>query len=81
MCFKICTQSASQIEKMLGSKAGSFHRIIKPDVLKSVCRNVWSKVGSNPDILVAQDGIIQLVSTVKKGVSIIINLNIFDFIP
>ena len=79
--LKFARKSASQIEKMLGSKAGSFHRIIKPDILKSVGRNVLSKVGSNPDILIAQDGTIQLVSTVKKGVSIVTRLNIFDFIP
>lgn len=55
--------------------------IIKPDVLKSVSKEILKRVGSNPDILIAQDGTIQLVSTVAKGVSVITGLNIFDFIP
>ena len=66
---------------MLGVKSGTFHRTIKPDILKSVGKDVLKKVGSNPDILIAQDGTIQLVSTIKKGVSIVPKLNIFDFIP
>jgi hypothetical protein len=74
-------KSAAQIEKMLGVKSGTFHRTIKPDILKHVGKNVLKKVGSNPDILIAQDGTIQIVSTVKKGVSVVLGLNIFDFIP
>ncbi len=79
--LKFARKSAAQIEKMLGAKSGTFHRIIKPDILKSVGKSVLNKVGRNPDILVAQDGTIQLVSTIKKGVSVITKLNIFDFIP
>lgn len=58
-----------------------FHRQIKPDILKSVGKNILNKVGNNPDILIAQDGTIKFVFTIKKGVSIVTSLNIFDFIP
>lgn len=66
---------------MLGVKSGVFHRIIKPDILKSVGKDTLKKLGNNPDILIAQDGTIKLVLTFREGVSIITNLNIFDFVP
>ena len=79
--LKFARKSASQIERMVGVKSGTFHRIMKPKILKSAGNQILKKVGKNPDILIAQDGTIQLVSTIKRGVSVITKLNIFDFIP
>ena len=79
--LKFARKSATQIERMVGVRSGTFHRIMKPKILKSAGSQILKKVGKNPDILIAQDGTIQLVSTIKRGVSVITKLNIFDFIP
>lgn len=61
---------------MLGAKSGYFHRVVKQDILKQAGKSVLKRLGSNPDILIANDGTIKLVSRVYKGVSIVTGLNI-----
>ncbi|SCP99679.1 polymorphic toxin-type HINT domain-containing protein [Anaerobium acetethylicum] len=67
--------SAKQLSKMV---KGNFHGVngVKNAILKDVPANILKQVGRNPDIALAKDGTIQLVSTIKKGVSIVTELNI-----
>ncbi|SDM86461.1 polymorphic toxin-type HINT domain-containing protein [Acetanaerobacterium elongatum] len=67
--------SAQQLSKMV---SGNFHGVsgAKNAILKDVSPSILKKVGKNPDIYVNSKGVIQLVSTVNKGVSIVTDLNI-----
>lgn len=67
--------SASQLSKMV---SGNFHGAdgAKNAILKDISASILKKVGKNPDIYVNNKGVIQLVSTVKKGVSVVTDLNI-----
>ena len=60
---------------------GNFHgdNSVKKAILKGVSPETLKKVGRNPDIYLSTDGRIQLVSTIKKGVSFITNINIKNY--
>ena len=72
-------KNAKQIEKIYKLKKGEFHRNIKPYILKDAGKAL-NKVGRNPDIYLSSTGQIKLVSTVRKGVSVVTNLNIFNYL-
>ena len=67
--------SSSELDKMVSD---SFHGDggAKKAILKDVSTDILKKVGNNPDIYINKEGIIQLVSTKYKGVSVITDLNI-----
>ena len=44
--------------------------------IKDVPQSILKKVGKNPDIAIAKDGTIKLMSTVKNGVGVVTVLNI-----
>ena len=69
-------KNPSELQKMV---SGNFHGSggAKEAILKDLPADIRKQVGKNPDIYVNKDGLIQFVSTVKKGeVSFITDLNI-----
>ena len=71
-------KSAAELERLV---SGKFHGGIKNQILKDVAKELDKKIlnqlGTNPDIAINSEGIIQLVSRSNPGYSIITNLNIF----
>ena len=67
--------SDSQLAKIV---KGKFHGPggAKKAILKDVPKDILKRVGSNPDIAISKDGVIQLVSRIHDGLSIITDLNI-----
>jgi hypothetical protein len=67
--------TSSKLSKITSS---AFHGegAVKKAILKDVDPSILFRIGRNPDIYINKNGIIQLVSTVNKGVSVITDLNI-----
>jgi hypothetical protein len=79
-------KNPNQIEKKFGLERGSYHPSgangIKSDILSDASKyfaDDFKKMGSNPDISIANDGQIMIQSTLYKGKSFITDLNIFNY--
>lgn len=78
MSFKY--KSPKEIARLLHISQEYFHRHLKPAILRKISSTVLRRLGTNPDIYLSANGMIQLVSRITKGVSYDTGLNIWDFI-
>lgn len=71
---------SAEIEKLYKLKKDSFHKKIKPNILKNISEKERKIIGKNPDILLDSDGYISIQSTIKKQKLIELNKTIMEFI-